>query len=145
MEAQSKSTGTYNTALYLNAEGATYNYAFHGNGNGVLNGLIFGFKTKVYTVSGSTDSTTDMSITDGATFVFKGSKTSGLAIFKVPTLNNVKQALGLPTSSTTPFAIEVNFINHSNYDYVVLYFYNSSRTTLPKWYNYNFDGTTDEM
>ena len=145
LEAQSKGTGTYNTALYLNAEGATYNYAFHGNGNGVLNGLIFGFKTKVYTVSGSTDSTTDMSITDGATFVFKGSKTNGLAIFKVPTLNNVKQALGLPTSSTTPFAIEVNFINHSNYDYVVLYFYNSRRTTLPKWYNYNFDGTTDEM
>lgn len=145
LEAQSKSTGTYNTALYLNAEGATYNYAFHGNGNGVLNGLIFGFKTKVYTVSGSTDSTTDMSITDGATFVFKGNKTNGLAFFKVPTLNNVKQALGLPTSSTTPFAIEVNFINHSNYDYVVLQFYNSSRTTLPKWYNYNFDGTTDEM
>jgi len=145
LEAQSKGTGTYNTALYLNAEGATYNYAFHGNGNGVLNGLIFGFKTKVYTVSGSTDSTTDMSITDGATFVFKGNKTNGLAFFKVPTLNNVKQALGLSTSSTTPFAIEVNFINHSNYDYVVLCFYNSSRTTLPKWYNYNFDGTNDEM
>jgi hypothetical protein len=120
LEAQSKGTGTYNTALYLNAEGATYNYAFHGNGNGVLNGLIFGFKTKVYTVSGSSDSTTNMSITDGATFVFKGNKTSGLALFKVPNLNNVKQALGLPTNSTTPFAIEVNFINHSNYDYVVL-------------------------
>ena len=145
LEAQSKGTGTYNTALYLNAEGATYNYAFHGNGNGVLNGLIFGFKTKVYTVSGSTDSTTDMSITDGATFVFKGSKTNGWAYFKVPTLNNVKQALGLPTSSTTPFAIEVNFINHSNYDYVMLYFYDSGRTTLPKWYSYNFDGTAGEM
>ena len=145
LEAQSKGTGTYNTALYLNADGATYNYAFHGNGNGVLNGLIFGFKTKVYTVSGSSDSTTDMSITDGATFVFKGSKTNGWANFKVPTLNNVKQALGLSTSSTTPFAIEVNFINHSSYDHVKLFFYNSSRTTLPKWYSYNFDETTDEM
>lgn len=145
LEAQSKSTGTYNTALYLNAEGATYNYAFHGNGNGVLNGLIFGFKTKVYTVSGSTDTNTQMSITDGATFVIQGGKTNGWANFKVPTLDNVKQALGLPTTSTTPFAIEVNFINHSSYDYVSLQFYNSSRTSLPKWYNYNFDDTTQDM
>lgn len=145
LEAQSKGTGTYNTALYLNADGATYNYAFHGNGNGVLNGLVFGFKTKVYTISGSTDTNTQMSITDGATFVIQGSKTSGWANFKVPTLDNVKQALGLPTTSTTPFAIEVNFINHSSYDHVSLQFYNSSRTSLPKWYNYDFDSTTQDM
>lgn len=145
LEAQSKGSGTYNTALYLNAEGATYNYAFHGNGNGVLNGLIFGFKTKVYTVSGSGDTTTQMSLTDGATFVFHGSKSSGWARFNVPTLDNVKQSLGLPTNSTVPFAIEVNFINHSSYDSVALQFYNSSRTNLPKWYSYNFDETAEDM
>lgn len=143
LEAQSRGTGTYNTALYLNAEGATYNYAFHGNGNGVLNGLIFGFKTKVYDVSSL--STVQMELTDGATFVFHGSKSSGWANFKVPTLNNVKQSLGLPTNSTVPFAIEVNFINHSSYDYVSLQFYNSSRTNLPKWYSYNFDETAEDM
>ena len=145
LEAQSRGTGTYNTALYLNAEGATYNYAFHGNGNGVLNGLIFGFKTKVYTVSGSGDTTQQLILTDGATFVLQGSKTSGWANFKVPTLDNVKLSLGLKTSDTVPFAIEINFINHSSYDNVKLLFYNSSRTDLPKWYNYNFDGTADEM
>lgn len=145
LEAQSRGSGTYNTALYLNAEGATYNYAFHGNGNGVLNGLIFGFKTKVYTVSGSGDTTQQLILTDGATFVLQGSKTSGWASFKVPTLDNVKLSLGLKTSDTVPFAIEINFINHSSYDNVKLLFYNSSRTDLPKWYNYNFDGTADEM
>lgn len=143
LEAQSKGSGTYNTALYLNADGATYNYAFHGNGNGVLNGLIFGFKTKVYNISSL--STVQMELTDGATFVFHGSKSSGWANFKVPTLNNVKQSLGLPTNSTVPFAIEVNFINHSSYDYVSLQFYNSSRTNLPKWYSYNFDETAEDM
>lgn len=45
-----KSSQTYNTALYLNADNATYNYAFYGNGSGVLNGLMFGYKTKVYTL-----------------------------------------------------------------------------------------------
>ena len=145
LEAQSKGTGTYNTALYLNADGATYNYAFHGNGNGVLNGLIFGFKTKVYTLSGSSNTTTQMEITDGATFVIQGNKTSGNAYFNVPTLNNVKQALGLSTSSSTPFAIEVNFINHSSYDYVYLQFYDTGRTSLPRWWNYDFNGTTQDM
>ena len=82
--------------------------------------MIFGFKTKVYTLSGSSNTTTQMEITDGATFVIQGNKTSGNAYFNVPTLNNVKQALGLSTSSSTPFAIEVNFINHSSYDYVYL-------------------------
>lgn len=145
LEAQSRGTGTYNTALYLDASGATYNYAFHGNGNGVLNGLVFGFKTKVYTVSGSGDTTQQLILTDGATFVLKGSKTSGWANFNVPTLDNVKLSLGLKTSDTVPFAIEINFINHSSYDNVKLLFYNSRRTSLPKWYNYNFNGTADEM
>lgn len=34
----------YNTAMYLVARNATYNYAFHGVGNGVLEGYIQGYK-----------------------------------------------------------------------------------------------------
>ena len=33
----------YNTAMYLVAANATYNYAFHGRGNGVLNGYMQGY------------------------------------------------------------------------------------------------------
>lgn len=138
----------YNTALYLNAKNATYNYAFHGNGNGVLNGLIFGFKTNVYTVSGSGDTTTQLSITDGATIVFQGSKSSGIAYMKMPTLNNVKQALGLKTSTNNiPFAIELNLINHSSYDYVNICFYKttSGYTDLPVWTSFNFSTSTDNL
>lgn len=81
-----------------------------------------------------------MSLTDGATIVFKGSKSGGHANYNMFTLNDVKKALGMPTSSSTPFAIEVNFINHSSYDYVYLWFGNSSeRPNCPYWQNYNLD------
>lgn len=138
----------YNTALYLNAKNATYNYAFHGNGNGVLNGLIFGFKTNVYTVSGSGDTTTQLSITDGATIVFQGSKSSGIASMKMPTLNNVKQALGLKTTTNNiPFAIELNLINHSSYGDVYICFYKNTLgyKDLPVWTSFDFSTSDADL
>lgn len=140
-----KASQTYNTALYLNADNATYNYAFYGNGNGVLNGLVFGYKTKVYTLpSTTTDTTIQMSLTDGSTIVFNGDKTSGHAYYKMFTLDDVKKALGMLTSSTIPFAIEVNFINHSSYDHVHLQFGNDNRPTCPYWQNYDLDGSSKD-
>lgn len=136
-----KQSEVYNTALYLNADNATYNYAFYGNGSGVLNGLMFGYKTKVYTLTNNLqDTSAQMSLTDGATIVFKGTKAGGHANYNMFTLNDVKKALGMPTSSSTPFAIEVNFINHSSYDYVYLWFGDSSdRPNCPYWQNYDLD------
>lgn len=49
-----KDPGSYNTALYLMANNASYNYAFHGYGNGVLNGYIQGYRVNGFSV-GSND------------------------------------------------------------------------------------------
>ena len=110
----------YNTALYLEAENATYNYAFHGKGNGVLNGLIFGFKTQFVTIpSGTGDRYSDIMLNNGATIVLKGSHVSGHVVMAAPTLPNVRQCLGLRSNdSTTPFAIEITIINLSSYEFV---------------------------
>ena len=117
LQAESKASGTYNTALYLNATGATYNYAFHGNGNGVLNGLMFGYKTQYKTIpSGSIDRLDYIYLKDGATTILKGTHSSGHVIMASPSISEVRQCLGLSTSdTTTPFAIEVTYINLSEY------------------------------
>ena len=117
LQAESKASGTYNTALYLNAVGATYNYAFHGNGNGVLNGLMFGYKTQYKTIpSGSIDRLDYIKLKDGATTILKGTHSSGHVIMASPSISEVRQCLGLSTSdTTTPFAIEVTYINLSEY------------------------------
>ena len=117
LQAESKGSGTYNTALYLNATGATYNYAFHGNGNGVLNGLMFGYKTQYKTIpSGSIDRLDYIKLKDGATTILKGTHSSGHVIMASPSISEVRQCLGLSTSdTTTPFAIEVTYINLSDY------------------------------
>ena len=124
MQAESKSSGTFNTALYLNAEGGTYNYAFHGNGNGVLNGLMFGYKTQFKTIpSGSNDTLSYLYLKDGATTIITGSHTSGHVVLAVPDVDDVRKCLGLSVNdTTTPFAIELTFINLSQYAEVHLGF-----------------------
>lgn len=110
MVAENKESGqTYNTALFLNAENATYNYAFHGNGNGVLNGLMFGYKTQNKAVTMKDQSLGSISLTDGATILVTGSY-GGNHTITLPQLSNVRKCLGI-SNVLTPFSIEVEIIN----------------------------------
>ena len=114
--------GSYNTALYLNASGATYNYAFYGNGNGVLNGLVFGYKVQLYTIpSGNTDTISYLNIIGGSTIILNGSHSSGIVSITAPKLPDVRNCLGI-NSSTTPFAIEFTVISHASYEHVSIIF-----------------------
>ena len=114
--------GMYNTALYLNASGATYNYAFYGNGNGVLNGLVFGYKVQLYTSpSGNVDTISYLNIIGGSTIILNGSHGSGIVSIAAPKLPDVRKCLGI-NSSTTPFAIEFTVISHASYEHVSIIF-----------------------
>ena len=128
LQAESRKSGTYNTALYLKASGATYNYAFHGEGNGVLDGLVFGFKTKFLSVAGAGDQLYQIDLNEGSTIVLKGSHSSGNVAIAMPKLSNVRQCLGLPSNSSTAFAIEINIINLSAYGYTYLSFRGDTHT-----------------
>ena len=121
MVAESKGSNTYNTALYLNANGGTYNYAFHGNGNGVLNGLVFGYKTQSVSL-GSGESTVNFYLRDGATIIIGYTPDySGNKRVKLPNLDEFKKCLGLQ-GTTTPFAVELSFINMTGHSNVYLRF-----------------------
>lgn len=110
MVAENKESGqTYNTALFLNAENAIYNYAFHGNGNGVLNGLMFGYKTQNKAVTMKDQSLGSISLTDGATILVTGSY-GGNHTITLPQLSNVRKCLGI-SDVLIPFSIEVEIIN----------------------------------
>lgn len=109
LQAESTQPGTFNTALYLKAEGATYNYAFHGSGNGVLNGLMFGYKTKSITVSTSSQSLGSMILQDGSTILVTGSH-GGNHTTNPPLLSAVRNCLGI-SGTAIPFSIEVEVIN----------------------------------
>ena len=134
-----KSWQTYNTALYLNAQNATYNYAFYGNGNGVLNGLVFGFKVNALSVAGSSDATYNLDLKDGATVIFTGSRTSGTARVYMPKISDIRKALGI-TSTSVKFAFEYALSNQtSGSGTVKLIFrsYPSGNSEYP--YRTNFD------
>lgn len=122
LQAEAKGTGTYNTALYLNAQNGTYNYAFHGNGNGVLNGFMAGFRPQIITIpSGSGDvSSSRILIREGSFVVIKGSHTSGHVVVGMPTLTEIRRTLGI--DSSTPFFFELNVISYSTYEFVRLSF-----------------------
>lgn len=120
IRAENTKTGqTYNTALFLNVANATHNYAFYGNGNGVLNGVITGFKFATITISDSS-SYLYSKLSDGCCQVITGSHSSGHVYIAAPTLSNVKQTLGI--SSATPFAVEMTYINSTNYDSIAICF-----------------------
>ena len=112
-KTKSLSSDTYNTALYLNAQGAKYNYAFYGNGNGVLNGLVFGFKVNALSVAGSSDATYNLDLKDGATVIFIGSRTSGTASAYMPKISDIRKALGI-TSTSVKFAFEYALSNQTS-------------------------------
>lgn len=110
MRAESKGAHSYNTALFLNAVGGTYNYAFHGNGNGVLDGLVFGFKTKQMSVTQVDQNLGDIPLVDGSTIIVVGNQDGNHSLMP-PKLSAVRGCLGIPSSDTKPFSIEIDIIN----------------------------------
>lgn len=125
---------TYNTALYLNAQNGTYNYAFYGNGNGVLNGLMFGYKVQLHTIpSGNTDAISYLNIKSGSTIILNGSHSNGNVWIAAPKLSDVRKCLGI-NSTTTPFAIEFTVVSHANYEYVSIGFRNAITETRDSEY-----------
>ncbi|MBR6291206.1 MAG: hypothetical protein IKR33_00235, partial [Bacteroidales bacterium] len=131
--------GAYNTAIYLNASGATYNYAFYGNGNGVLNGLVCGYKVQLHTIpSGNTDAVTYLSINYGSTIILNGSHSNGNVWIAAPKLSDVRKCLGI-NSPTTPFAIEFTVVSHTNYEFVSIAFRNAITETQNSEYPWLMD------
>ena len=88
-----------NIALLLKATNGTYNFAFTGEGNGVLNGAVDGFKLNSFTPS-SSDNT--IPIKDGNRVLLKNSSYKTVYL---PTLNMCRNYLGI--GSSTYFAIEL--------------------------------------
>ena len=120
---------TYNTAMYLNAQNGEYNYALYGNGNGVLNGLMFGYKVQLHTIpSGNTDAVTYLNINSGSTIILNGSHSDGNVWIAAPKLSDVRKCLGI-NSSTTPFAIEFTVVSHAYYEFVGIAFRNAITET----------------
>ena len=97
------SHGWYSTniCLYLEAKNGERNYAFVGSGNGVLNGLVAGYKYNQLTCQ--KDMLTELPLKDGNVITYTCSvDNSGLAL---PTIQNVRLALGI--GSSTYFTLQL--------------------------------------
>ena len=92
-----------NVALYLRAEGAKFNYAFLGTGNGVLDGLVEGFALQYVTSTGATVMSTDISKGKYVEFY----ATSGTFNHLLPTRQNIQDALGI--GSADKFAVLLHY------------------------------------
>ena len=112
MRAESTRIDTdYNTALYLNAQKANYNYAFHGIGNGVLNGYMQGYKVKVHNI---TPDGKQLELKDGKVQVIDSViRGSDLPIVYLPKLGEIKKTLGIKLSDNSDFCCELVLINQS--------------------------------
>ena len=88
-----------NIALLLRAKNGTYNFAFTGEGNGVLNGAVDGFKLNSFTPSSSNNT---IPIKDGNRVLLKNSSYKTVYL---PTLNMCRNYLGI--GSSTYFATEL--------------------------------------
>lgn len=97
----------YNIAMYISAKNAKYNFAFCGTGHGVLNGNVMGYGYQnVTTTQGSI---TEIDLSKGNRIFVSYALTSGIAL---PTLSDVKLALGLGSSSAR-FALEIIIVHLS--------------------------------
>lgn len=83
-----------NVAVYLRAEGAKFNYAFVGTGNGVLDGMVEGFALQYVSSTGTTVHSTDIS--KGKYIVFYTA--SGTFNHLLPTRQNIQDTLGIDAS-----------------------------------------------
>ncbi len=104
---------TYNTALYLNARNGDYNYALYGNGNGVLDGYMQGFKVKVLKKIGAS---TNLLLNEGQIQAVESIATDEDKYLYLPTLGNCRQTLGLKNSdddANRDFCCTMTIINQT--------------------------------
>ena len=107
------STGSplHNTAMYLEARNAINNYAFHGTGNGVLEGYMQGYKVFELAVTSSTPQ--QLFLRNGMIQAVYQTRVSG-GKFYLPKLGEVWETLGiLDNQSNTNFCCELIIINQS--------------------------------
>lgn len=100
----------HNTAIYLEARNATNNYAFHGAGNGVLEGYMQGWKVNQLA---SNSTTQQLRLRDGAVqAVYRTTVNEGE--FYLPRLGEVWETLGiLDNQQYTSFCCELVVINQA--------------------------------
>ena len=94
-----------NTALKLRASGAAVNDAFNGEGNGVLDGMVCGWKANVVRVGDGT--AIDYS---KGNYVLATCYPGGDGLL-LPTLGNMRTALGINGTEKT-FAAELTIVSH---------------------------------
>ena len=107
------STGSpsHNTALYLEAANAINNYAFHGRGNGVLEGYMQGYK--VFELAVTTTTPQQLFLRNGMIQAVYQTRVSG-GRFYLPKLGEVWETLGiLDNQPNTNFCCELIIINQS--------------------------------
>ena len=106
----SSDSPVHNTALYLEARNATNNYAFHGAGNGVLEGYMQGWKVNQLA---SYTTTQQLRLRDGAVqAVYRTTTNEGE--FWLPRLGEVWETLGiLDNQQNTSFCCELVIINQA--------------------------------
>ena len=94
-----------NVAMYLSAKNGTYNYAFVGSGNGILDGSICGFGFE--SVTNTTEKTVFVLTPTKSLFFFASdsSKNGGVGL---PTLTSLRTFLGI--SSTKEFCVAIEII-----------------------------------
>lgn len=105
----SDSDRPYNTALFLDARYATYNYAFHGYGNGVLEGYMQGFKVYSFTATSATNPV-QLRLGDGMIQAIT-SVTVPFALIRLPKLGEIKRTLSITDNRN--FCCQLIIINQS--------------------------------
>ena len=112
MVAKSTAYGNYNTALYLEAKNATHNYAFHGSGNGVLNGFMQGYRVKVLKLIGAS---TELNLNDGQVQAIASVGVNSDKNVYLPNLESCRKTLGISVDdSDTDFCCCMTIINQSS-------------------------------
>lgn len=125
-----------NVALYIEADGADYNHAFIGKGNGTLNGLMEGFALQYVIPTSGGVKVTDISKGKYIEF-FSG----GNFDYLLPTRQNIQDSLDI--SSTEKFAIMLHYYNkYTSGGQVTLYgrttaIGNANTSNFPYLYNAN--------
>lgn len=105
--------GSHTTALYLNASGATNNYAFYGKGNGVLDGYVQGFKAFAITNLGKVSNPYQINLRNGMVQAIVSVGINEDKFLRLPSLGEIKQTLGINANATTNFTCQLVLINQS--------------------------------
>lgn len=118
IETEGGSTPLHNTALYLEAKNATNNYAFHGAGNGVLEGYMQGYLVAglsgTHDPSSSSSQPQQIKLSDGKVQTIN-SVSFNNSEFYLPRIQEVLDTLGIlgTDAYSQSFCCELIIINQS--------------------------------